>query len=255
MKRASWILAIASGLAALSPSWAQAQSADVGAVYVERPLVLPEGILRIDAGPRRPYSGGQVWSGGQLQFQINDFQDFAFLVPGVAYGIVDRVEVGAVWPLMISPDLDLSDLSLYGKYELALGQVDFAAYGEVRIPIESDLELTAGVPVYVHLNNTMRLDTGGFLRLVFADDVNVLLTAPLGLMIQATPDIFVGPELAIEIFDFDEVNVPLGVIGGYTLRDGGRTLGDLFARFAIVDLDEGFDFVRLDFGAEFYFEP
>jgi hypothetical protein len=67
--------------------------------------------------------------------------------------------------------------------------------------------------------------------------------------------VFLGPELAISIIDFDEVNVPLGIFGGYTLRDGGRTLGDLFGRFALVDLEEGFDFVRLDLGIQLYFEP
>jgi hypothetical protein len=234
---------------------ARAQTSDVGPNYVYRPLVLPEGVLRIDAGPRRPYSG-QVWETGQLQFHINrEFQDFAYLVPGAAYGIMDRLEVGAVWPLMISPDLDLLDLSLYGKYELSLGKVDVAGYGEVRIPIEGDFEVGLGVPVYIHLSDTLRLDTGGFMRLVFGDDVAVVLTAPLALAVQATRDVFLGPELAIEIYDFDEVNVPLGIFGGYTIRDGGRTLGDLIGRFAIVDIENGFDAVRLDLGINLYFDP
>lgn len=244
------------GLIAAFAGSAHAQTGDVGPTYVYRPLVLPEGVLRIDAGPRRPYGPGQVWETGQLQFQINrEFQDFAFLVPGAAYGLMDKLEVGAVWPLMISPDLDLLDLSLYGKYELALGEVDVAGFGEVRIPIEGDFELGVGVPVYIHLSDTLRLDTGGFMRIVFGDDVTILLDAPLALAVQINRDVFLGPELAIEIYDFDEVNVPLGIFGGYTLRDGGRTLGDLIGRFAIVDLENGFDSVRFDLGINLYFDP
>jgi hypothetical protein len=255
LMRCAGLLAGVCGLIAGFATTAHAQTGDVGPTYVYRPLVLPEGILRIDAGPRRPFAG-QVWDTGQLQFQINrEFQDFAYLVPGAAYGIMDRLEVGAVWPLMISPDLDLLDLSAYGKYELQLGKVDIAAYGEVRIPIESDFELGVGVPIYVHLSDTLRLDTGGFMRIIFGDDVTIALTAPLALAVQATRDIFIGPELAIEIYDFDEVNVPLGVFGGYTLRDGGRTLGDLIGRFAMVDVEHGFDSVRFDLGVNLYFDP
>jgi hypothetical protein len=256
MKRFAGSLVGVFGVIALGAGTAHAQTSDVGPTYVYRPLVLPEGVLRIDAGPRRPFGPGQVWSTGQLQFHINrEFQDFAFLVPGAAYGIMDRLEVGVVWPIEISPDVDLLDLNVYGKYELQLGQVDIAAFGEIRIPIQNDFELTAGVPIYIHLSDTLRLDTGGFMRVVFGDDVTVILTAPLALAVQATRDVFLGPELAIEVYDFDEVNVPLGIFGGYTIRDGGRTLGDLLGRFAIVDIENGFDAVRLDLGVELYFDP
>jgi hypothetical protein len=256
--RSSWAAACASAVL-LPVFWsgsAQAQSREVGTTYVERPLVLPQGVLRIDAGPRRPFDPGQVWDTGQLQFHINkDGQDLAFLVPGAAYGVVDKLEVGAVWPLLISPDLDLADISLYGKYQLQKGQVDIAGYAELLIPIESDFQVNVGVPVYLHLSDTLRLETGGFLRLIFGDDVTAILTAPLALSAQISPDVFLGPELAIAIVDFDGVDVPLGIFGGYTLRDGGRTLGDLYGRFAVTDIENGFDSVRLDFGIQLYFEP
>jgi hypothetical protein len=260
MKQCAWLWAGACATGVLLPlvwtSSAQAQSREVGATYVDRPLVLPQGVLRIDAGPRRPFDPGQVWDTGQLQFHINkDGQDRAFLVPGAAYGAMDKLEVGVVWPMQLSPKLDLADISLYGKYLLDKGQVDIAGYAEVLIPIQSVFQVTVGVPVYLHINDTLRLDTGGFFGVVFADDVDVKLTVPLGLAAQVTPDVFLGPELAIAIIDFNRVNVPLGIFGGYTLRDGGRTLGDLFGRFAMVDLEEGFDFVRLDLGIQLYFEP
>src|SRR5262245_34393057 len=222
-------------LAAAPDAWAQ--SRQVGSDYSSRPLVLPEGVLRIDAGPRRPYSGGQLMPAGQLQFLINkDFDDLALLVPGAGYGVIDKLELGAVWPLLISPDLDLSDLSLYGKYSLQRGEIEVAGYGELRIPIEGDFELTGGVPVFVHLNDAVRLETGGFIRLTFGDDTAVTLHVPVSAPILVSPEVFVGPEIGVEIRDFEDVALPLGVIAGYTLGGGISSIGDLLARLTFTDI-------------------
>jgi hypothetical protein len=242
------------GLVLAAPS-ASAQSRLVGSDYISRPLVLPEGVLRIDAGPRRPYSGGQLMPTGQLQFFLNkDFEDFAFLVPGAGYGVIDNLELGAVWPLLISPDLDLSDLSVYGKYSLQRGQIEAAGYAELRIPIENDFELTGGVPVFLHLSNQVRLETGGFIRLTFGDDVTATVHVPLSAPIQVSPEVFVGPELGIEIRDFEDVALPMGVIAGYTLGGGISSIGDLLARVTFADVTNGADTVRLDIGAELFFD-
>ena len=69
-----------------------------------------------------------------------------------------------------------------------------------------------------------------------------------------SPQVFVGPEVAIEIFDFDTVAVPLGVIAGYTLGSGIGSIGDLFGRLTLVDIAHGADTVRFDIGAELYFD-
>jgi hypothetical protein len=251
------LLALASGIGVLCgavPS-AWAESRLVGSDYVSRPLVLPQGVLRVDAGPRRPYSNGQLMPAGQLQFLINkDFDDVAYLVPGAAYGVIDKLELGAVWPLRISPDLDLSDLSVYGKYSLQRGQIEAAGYAELRIPIEGDLELTGGVPVFLHLNNAVRLETGGFIRLTFGDDTTATFHVPLSAPILVSPEVFVGPEVGIEIRDFEDVALPVGVIAGYTLGGGISTIGDLLARLTFADLTNGADAIRLDVGAELFFD-
>jgi len=236
-------------------SSALAESRLVGSDYVSRPLVLPKGVLRIDAGPRRPYSNGQLMPAGQLQFYLNnEGDDAAYLVPGAGIGVIDKLELGAVWPLQISPDLNLSDLSLYGKYLLQRGEVEVAGYAELRIPIEGVLELAGGIPVYLHLSNEIRLETGGFVRLIFGDQVAANLYVPVSAPIQVSPDVFVGPELGVEIRDFDDVAVPLGVVAGYTLGGGISSIGDLIARLAFADLTTGADTVRLDVGAELFFD-
>jgi hypothetical protein len=242
------------GLVLVAPN-ASAQSRVVGSDYISRPLVLPEGVLRIDAGPRRPYTGGQLMPAGQLQFFINkDYDDTAYLVPGAGYGVIDKLELGAVWPLRISPDVDLSDLSVYGKYSLQRGEIEAAGYAEVRIPIEGKLEIAGGVPVYLHLNNQVRLETGGFIRLRFDDETTAIFQIPLSAPILVSPEVFVGPEIGIEIYDFENVAMPIGVIAGYTLGGGISSIGDLLARLTFADITSGADTVRLDIGAELFFD-
>lgn len=242
------------GMLLFGAGTARAESHLVGSDYISRPLVLPKGVLRIDGGPHRPYFSGQVMPAGQLQVIINEGQDQAYLVPGAGYGVIDKLELGAVWPLRLSPDLNLADLTLYGKYELQRGNVEVAAYAELLIPVESVLQLAGGVPVYVHLGPNLRLDTGGFVRIVFADDPVLVLDVPLSVPIQVSPEVFVGPELAIEIIDFDTVAVPLGVLAGYTLGSGIGSIGDLFGRLTLADITNGADTVRFDIGAELYFD-
>jgi hypothetical protein len=252
--RRAWVAPWLLGLWLLRVEPAQAESHLAGSDYISRPLVLPKGVLRIDGGPRRPYPGGQVMPAGQLQVFVNKGQDVALLSPGAGYGVIDNLELGAVWPLLLSPDLDLLDLTAYGRYQLQRGTVEVAAYAELRIPVQNDLEIAGGVPVYLHLAPNLRLETGGFLRLVFGDDTNLIVDAPLSVPIQVSPQVFVGPEVAIQIFDFKTVAVPLGVVAGYTLGSGIGTIGDLFARLALVDIAHGANTVRFDIGAELYFD-
>lgn len=252
--RRTWVTSCLLGIGLFRGESAHAESHLVGSDYISRPLVLPKGVLRIDGGPRRPYSGGQVMPGGQLQVLINQGQDVALLVPGAAYGVTDGLELGAVWPLVLSPNLDLLDLSVYGKYLLQRGSVEVAAYAELRIPVQNDLEIAGGVPVNVHLAPNLRLETGGFLRLVFGDDTNFLVDLPLSVPIQVSPQVFVGPEVAVQIFDFETVALPLGVIAGYTLGSGIGSIGDLFGRLTLVDIAHGADTVRFDIGADLYFD-
>jgi len=236
------------------PRPAEATSRLVGSDYISRPLVLPEGVLRIDAGPRRPYDFGQLMPAGQLQFFINqNGEDGALIVPGGAFGVIDKLELGGVWPIQISPDANLLDLSAYGKYSLQRGHVEVAGYAEVRIPIESHLELTGGVPVFVHLSNSLRIETGGFLTFGFPDDPYVVVRVPASVPIQVSPEVFVGPEIGIQIVEFDDIAIPVGVIAGYTLG-GISSIGDLLGRLTITDIGSGADVIRLDLGAELFFD-
>ena len=77
---------------------------------------------------------------------------------------------------------------------------------------------------------------------------------PFSAPIQVSPEVFVGPELGIQILDFETVALPLGVIAGYTLGSGVGSIGDLFGRLVITDVAHGANTVRFDLGAELFFD-
>lgn len=238
----------------VAPS-ALARSNEVGATWVNRPLVLPKGVLRLEGGPRRPTAGGQVTSGGQLQFHfVEGADDLALMVPGVGLGLTSELEVGVVWPLRFAPDLDLSDISFYGKYSLQEGSVEVAGFGEVLIPIESDPILAAGLPLQIHLSPTLRLDTGALLRIEFGAEAIGTVHTPVALLSQLTQRWGMGLETGLEVVDLERVYMPFGVLGVYSLPSGLGTLGDAFGRIGVADLGSGLDYFRIDVGAEIYFD-
>lgn len=253
--RLSLLLALGLAAATLTVATASdAKSRRVGAAWIKRPLVLPQGVIRLDAGPRRPL-GAQVRSAGQLQFHLVDgADDPAFLVPGVAYGLSKKAEVGAVWPLRFAPDLDLADVSLYGRYLLQNGSVQIAGFGELLIPIESDLAIGAGLPLQISLSPNMRLDTGAFLRLVFAADPIGIVNVPAALLIQLTPTWGVGIETGVDLIDFEQAKLPFGLVGAYSLSSGLGSLGDIFGRMGIENIGSGLDYFRVEIGAELYWD-
>lgn len=244
---------VAASLLSVSSSWAKSRS--VGATWINRPLVLPKGVVRLDAGPRRPFGGGQVMSAGQLQFHlVSGADDPAYLVPGAGFGLTEDLEVGVVWPLRFAPDLDLADISLYGRYRLQNGPVQLAGFGELRIPIESQLALTAGLPAQIQLSPTLRLDTGAMLRVEFAAEPFGVLNVPAALLVQLTSQWGLGVETGVEVVDFDRLKLPFGLVGVYSIPDGLGSLGDVFGRVGIDDIGSGVDYFRIDIGAELYWD-
>lgn len=240
------------GLSAPLP--AAAESHAVGARYLDRPLVLPEGVFRVDGGPQRPFFGGQVASGGQLQLLFGK-TDSALAVAGGAYGISEGWEVGAAWPLQLSPELDLRDVSIYGTRSIARdSELWVAAFGEVRLPIESALELAAGAPVRFLYRPHIRIDTGAYLRLALGDEARFALHLPASVPLRLADDWTLGPEAMVEVVNFDSFALPVGLRGTYSIHRGIRALGDAFARLALVDITEGVDAVRVDLGIELYFD-
>jgi hypothetical protein len=78
---------------------------------------------------------------------------------------------------------------------------------------------------------------------------------PLVVNINVTRQFFLGPEVAIWTEGkFDYTRVPGGFFLGYTLADGGETIGDLSIRFRDLNLRESGDVMQLIFAADLFFD-
>jgi hypothetical protein len=216
---------------------APAEEVSAGAwpvTYAQRPLVLNEGLLRIDVGPADfallEYNRG-------LSFTKQDGIDDTFVNLGIgaAYGVMQNLEVGAVvLPLAISPDFTFGDISAYGRYRLMEGDTEIGLQADVWIPTDTDFAIGAGVPVMFHLSPTARLDTGARVKFTFADpDMVVGLNIPLALNFNITDTIFLGARTGFEWQSFDvseSMAIPLGAQAGFNVMEGKL---DLLAWFRL----------------------
>lgn len=242
----AWIAALS-----VSPQ-AQATSEKVPGPYVERPLVLPKGTLRLDAGHHWPYNDALF-----KHLVLRGAEDMQFLNPGLTFGLVDDFEFGLVAPLRLSPNFHVEDPRLHALFRFARGDVEAGVFGSLRLGFFDRTVLTTGVPLYWHINRTMRLDTGGFFEFAFGPGSSVGFIVPAQLAFQLNRDWFAGPESGLILYNlFDDGSgaaIPLGGFFGYTITTGGGTLGDLYGRARIENLVNGFAAVSLMFGLEFFF--
>jgi hypothetical protein len=124
-----------------------------------RPLTLPGGVLRWDAGVDvlRVMQVDGTAAGIHL---------------GLGYGITDDFEVGGVLlPLQAfigstDGEVGFGDISLYGQYRFVRGDVEVGARLDVTLPtrswstLERPVWLGFGIPVLLRLGDVARIDTG-----------------------------------------------------------------------------------------------
>lgn len=241
----SWALASALGFTA---QIALAQS--VPAVHVARHIVLPENVLRIDAGHHFPYYDGQF-----KHVVVRGGDDAQFINPGVSYGLGSDVELGLVLPIQISPDGQLRDPRAHVAFQFHQGEVEAAVFGVVEVGLWGNTNVTAGVPVYWHASPDIRLDTGGYLNLSFNDGSRIGLILPAQLPIQISPEFFAGPELIFTIGDLSDpgASVAGGGFFGYTVEASDASVVDLYARMRALDITHSVPAVEIMLGLEWYF--
>lgn len=221
--------------------------------HVDRDLAVPRYTLRIDGGPRWPLPTGQV-----SHYVNRDWDDAILLRAGASFGVTENLELGFAQPLLIVPDSDLQNPIFHGTYQFARGDVDVGAFWGVVIPYEGHTVLRGGVPLYVHVSRSVRLDLGGFLRMELPENnTTVDLEVPFLVPINVTPQLFLGPEVAMITWGgFEDVAVPAGFFLGYTVVTSGGVLGDFSGRIRETDLrsERSFDQVELVFAADLFFD-
>jgi hypothetical protein len=233
-------------------SSAGATSSRLPSVHVARDLVTPQETLRFDAGHRWPQYDGQF-----KHVMVEGGDDPEYINPGFTYGFAEDFEAGLVLPLQIAPGTELEDPRIHALYQFERGRVDLGVFGSLRLGLFDAWLLTGGVPVFFHWSDNLRLDTGGFLELSLDAGQAVGLVFPAQFVFQVSPSVFLGPETGLRLSDVagaNSVSVPAGVFVGYTFGSAGSTVGDIYGRFRIPNVEDGVDVIELMLGTELYFD-
>jgi hypothetical protein len=254
-------------LAAALLSWsvpAAATSSALPSPYAARPLALPDGTLRIDAGPKwpfPPYRQGLV-----TVTHIDNVDTYWHLNGGLTVGIVRDFEVGLLLPLQFAPDIDLHNPVPHLLWRFARGGFEAGLSASAVLPVErkraglsglavlpgeGEFVTHVGLPLRAHAS-ILRFDFGPFLRIDPGDQVDFMV--PFELAIQPTRQFFIGPEVSLVFPDFNGVDIPVGFFAGYTIRTVHGTLGDIGGRMRLFSLDEGVDVWQLMFTFDFFFD-
>ena len=246
-----WAIVVVSVWLWQSPAWAATSKLPLQRVL--RPLTTPDGSLRLDAGERWPYYDAQF-----KHVAIENGEDLQFLNPGLSFGLSPSTEFGFVLPFRLSPDSDFEDPRIHLLHQFERGRVDLGVFAGVRLGVFDQWIVTGGVPVFFHWSGNLRLDTGGFLVVDVGEDPAVNLRAPAEFVFQITPNFYAGPETGLNLNNlfndgFDLV-VPIGGVLGYSIATAGGTLGDLYARARILDIEAANQVTELMLGLEFYFD-
>lgn len=230
---------------------AHASSGRTSTTLSNRDLVVPRHTLLVDGGPR------WLLPEGQFVYQKNDGDDPAWVNAGATFGINGDFQVGVVQPIQVLPDgLDLHDPRVHILYQFTHGGADVGVFAQASVPFEGDPYFIGGIPLQLHLGSYARFDTGPFLRAGFPDDDPwVDFTAPFVLNINVTRQFFLGPEAAIWTEnEFDYVRVPVGFFLGYTMADGGETIGDLSFRFRDLNARDSGNVMHFIVAADLFFD-
>jgi len=86
------------------------------------------------------------------------------------------------------------------------------------VPLDGDFGLLLGVPIVLCLGDRLRLDTGIFLPIVFADPgTRVDISLPFHVWIKVNPGLFLGPITGVYFYDGGGRRVPFGFGVGSSL--------------------------------------
>jgi hypothetical protein len=230
MKR-SIIGSLALGLAVTAGSAAaQAETAGGGysVSFVERPLTLTAGALRLDGDFN--LTRLSIDAGG-----LDVSETFLGLNLGGAYAINADLEVFATLPLALSPDADIGDPRLGATYRLLRGATELGGRVTLALPVQGDFGVELGVPVLLRLGDKARLDTGAFLGLTFGDTLGKGLLVPAAFSFQLMPELVLGAGTALNLpdFDLDRAVMPLSLGATYTLANGSSPFVDIGLTFSL----------------------
>ncbi len=211
---------------------------------IDRPLALPKMTLE-------PLGEFDLT---RLSFGNNDTNRVS-LHFGAGFGIIDNLEAGLLFPLVLSPDFDVGDMPLYGLYEVGPfmdGQLRAAGRLTLHIPIQSEtFYFLADAPVKFKFHDMFAAIGGVGLGMSFPEDNTTFwLNFDFGALVQPMEALAFEIRFGVHagIADNSATLLPLYFKGQYTLMGDM----DLYAEFGFWDLkDAGADWIQFTFGAAY----
>jgi hypothetical protein len=203
--------------------------------WVDRHLTLPSGTWAFDMGlgvahiPGPPDTGGvginleaavgltdRIELGLRTGLRFGDAGDRA-VEPDNYCRLFDREYVAGRDDIVANPELRVRGALLRGPL------LDLALEGRLIVPIEGNqAAIEFGVPLALHLGDSVRLDTGVYVPMLLDYTPPFGLIIPVDLWVQLTPRFWLGPMTGFNVVRYaddatlTEVSMGLGV--GYQIR-------------------------------------
>jgi hypothetical protein len=227
-----------------------AASDRIEAAFAPRKMTLPKHTLRLDDGPYWPLPSGLV----EISFYDagDDTDSETALNFGAGFGLIENLEVGA--HVVKYADNTFFAPSVYGLFRFLDTTAELGVYAEVTPRLNDDPTLLAGMPVGIHLGQSLRLDTGPFIAFPLETNIDSVFIAPLQVPINITPEVYLGPEAALTWVEFDESDFLLGFFAGYTLSTANGAWGDLGGRFRVPSTEIGMDLWQVLFELDVFID-
>lgn len=210
---------------------------------IDRPLALPKMTLE----PLGEFNLTRMSIG-------NDDTNMISLHFGAGIGIIDNLEAGLLFPLVLSPDMDVGDMPIYGLYDLGAfmdGQLRAAGRLTLVLPLATDFGLTADAPVKFKFHDMFAAIGGVGLGMSFPkDNTTFWLNFDVGALIQPMEALAFEIRFGVHagLAEHSGTLLPLYFKGQYTL------MGDLdvYAQFGFYDLNNfGADWIQFTLGAAY----
>jgi hypothetical protein len=211
---------------------------------IDRPLALPKMTLE----PLGEFNLTRMSIG-------NDDTNVIALHIGTGFGIIDNLEAGLLFPLVLSPDMDVGDMPLYGLYELGPfmdGQLRAAGRLTLHIPIQSEVfYFLADAPVKFKFHDMFAAIGGVGLGMSFIENNTTFwLNLDIGALVQPMEALAFEIRFGVHagLAEHGGTLIPLYFKGQYTL------MGDLdvYAQFGFWDLNNfGADWIQFTIGAAY----
>ncbi len=247
-----------------------ASTADAAEPWVDRPITLPKLVFAGDVG----IGLGHIHAGNQ------DFFGPGLNLEG-AIGITDRVELGLRTGLRLNDDAKITGADYYGRtffldtwgvnadsvanpefhvrWAAYQGRVvELALDGRVYLPIEqgSDIGLMFGVPLAFHIGNSVRIDTGAYMPIVFHRRSYFVFSVPGYFWFQTSERLWLGPVAEVRFINPDVGNNHTDLLLGFGLGYQVASAVDLktWMLFPAINQDQGARFFGAGFGVQFRIE-